>query len=495
MDDLADIIIDEIHAEIRADADIFRRIPVIVPNRSIQRYLSLRFAHRHKVAAQIEFLPLMSVFHRFMPRGMAQSRPDISEKTIGWRIYRILLEQDSRDVFPALIRWINGDAKKQYELSCLLGTLFDKYMLYRPEWINAWEAGRMPQGLNGEPDAVWQGELWRRIAGTDWKGNHFAALYDRIMRGETDPAPETRRPETIRIFGFSQLPPAVLRCLEQISSRGTAVKVYHLVPSASFYEEAKSDKAELKEFLDRYFQAEGNPEPIWDDMNEYYFRNNSLVASFAMQSRILLSETSSWEGDTDYLSSMEHIPFVPENDTVLHRLQDRIRRNTGSDDEADGETENRDGSGRGGMRQPSPPEQGTQCRSVQIRSCYSAFREVEAAYNFILHCLDEDPELSPRDVFIMTPTPAEYAPLVDAVFNHSHDTMQLGVSIADQPQTERLPSYSTLLKILALFKGDFTASDIFGILQDREIQEHWGFTADDCRYCLTRAMQAGIRWG
>ena len=485
MDDLADLLIGEIHAEIRTDANLFRKIQVIVPNRSIQRYLSLRFAHRHKVAAQIEYLPLMSVFHRFLSRGPSRARLNINEKTIGWRAYRILLEPDCEEAFPELTRWIGGDPKKRYELSRQLGTLYDKYMLYRPEWINAWEAGQTPKGLNGEPEAARQGELWRRIAGADWKGNHFAAAYDRIMREESDPVPENSRPGTVRIFGFSQLPPAVLRCLEKFSARGTTVKVYHLVSSASFYEESRSGKEELKDFLKHYFQAEGDPVPLWDDMKQYYFQNNPLVASFAMQSRILLSETSEWDGDTDYLSSLETIPDVPEDDTVLHRLQDRIRRNvrSGGDDFT-----------RAGAR-PAPPQKGTGCRSIQIRSCYSAFREVEAAHNFILHCLDEDPDLSPRDIFIMTPTPAEYAPLVNAVFNHAHDTMRLGVSIADQPQTERLPSYSTLLKILALYQSDFTASGIFGILQDRDIQEHWGFTAEDCQYCLTRAMQAGIRWG
>ena len=495
MDDLADLLAGEIHEEIRSDANLFRKIPVIVPNRSIQRYLSLRFAHQYRIAAQIEFLPLMSVFHRFAPCGPGRVRPNINEKTIGWRIYRILLEQDSGRDFPELTRWIGGDAQKLYELSCQLGTLYDKYMLYRPEWIIAWEAGRTPLGLNGEPAAEWQGELWRKIAGDDWTGNHFAAVYDRIMRGETDPAPETGRSETIRIFGFSQLPPAVLRCLEKFSRRMT-VKVYHLVSSASFYEDAEDDKTELKAFLNRYFQTDGNPELLGDEMKDYYFQNNPLVASFAMQSRILLSETNDWEGDTDYLASMAAVPHVPAGDTILHRLQNRIRKNTRSgelpeDESGDGDAAHPD---RAGTETNSAKKEGG-CRSVQFRSCYSAFREVEAAHNFILHCLDEDPEFSPKDIFIMTPSPSEYAPLVNAVFNHAHDTVRIGVSVADQPQTERLPSYGTMLKVLALFKSDFTASGIFGILQDRDLQEYWGFTAEDCQYCLTRAMRAGIRWG
>ncbi len=478
MDDLADLLIDEIHAEIRDGRDLFRRIPVIVPNRSIERYLSLRFAHRHDVTSQIEFLPLMSVFRRFTPRNSARSRLRIDEKTIGWRVYRILLERDSEKAFPELIRWVNGDAKKLYELSRQLGSLYDKYILYRPEWINEWEAGRVPSSLEREPAAAWQGELWRRVAGEDWKGDHFAAVYGKIMRGELDVSSGADKTGTIRIFGFSQLPPAVLRCLERFSAGGMPVTLYHLVPGKTFFmEDVRREKDELKEFLTRYFHEGQDPERLREDMETLYFQHNPLVASFAMQSRVLLSGTDDWDGDTDYDYEAEDKP-VPEDDTVLHKLQDRIRRDI-----------------RARGVQAAPKEAGNGCRSVQIRSCYSAFREVEAAHNFILHCLDEDPDLSVKDIFIMTPSPSEYAPLVDAVFNHSHDTVKLGVSVADRPQTERLPSYGTLMKVLALFKGDFAASDVFGIMQDRELQSQWGITADDCQYCLTSAMRAGIRWG
>lgn len=478
MDDLADILIDEIYTAIRGERDLFRRIPVIVPNRSIERYLSLRFAHRHEVTAQIEFLPLMSVFHRFMPRNPARGRLNIDEKTIGWRVYRILLERDSEKAFPELIRWVNGDAKKLYELSRQLGSLYDKYILYRPDWINAWEDGLTPSGLEREPSAAWQGELWRRVTGADWKGNHFAAVYGKIMRGEPEMASDADKAGTIRIFGFSQLPPAVLRCLERFSAGGTPVTLYHLVPGKTFFmEDVRREKDELKEFLARYFHEGQDPDRLREDMETLYFQHNPLVASFAMQSRVLLSGTGDWDGDTDYDYEAQERP-VPENDTILHRLQDRIRRDI-----------------RPRGVQAAAKKEGSSCRSVQIRSCYSAFREVEAAHNFILHCLNEDPGLSIKDVFIMTPSPSEYAPLVDAVFNHSHDTVKLGVSVADRPQTERLPSYSTLMKVLALFKGDFSASDVFGIMQDRALQAQWGITADDCRYCLTSAMRAGIRWG
>ena len=475
MDALADVLLDEIHAE-TAQCDLFRKTRIIVPNRSIQRYLSLRFAHRHDIAAQLEFPSLMTVFRRFLPRTC--DRPDIDRTTIGWRIYRILLEPESETAFPMLARWVKGDPKRLYDLSRQLGDLYDKYMLYRPWWINDWEAGRTPHGLNGEPDEAWQGELWRRIAGEDWKGKHFAAVFDRIARGD-EPAGVSGEAgpncnETIRIFGFSQLPPTVIQCLEQLHKLGATVKLYHLVPSGEYYADCKKNKDELKEFLDRYFHEGQDPARLLEDMNTKYFQHNPLLASFAMQSCVMLNRTAEWIDDADFGDPEAE---QPEEGTILRRLQKRIRADLKS----------------AGVR-PEKQEKGRGCRSVQIRNCYSAFREVEAAHNFILHCMDEDHELPLKDIFIMTPTPADYAPLVDAVFNHSGD-QRLGVSIADQPQTERMSAYSTLMKILALFKGDFTASEIFAVLQDESLQEHWEITPEDCRYCLTRAMQAGIRWG
>ncbi len=484
MDALADLLTDELFEEFRRSRDLFRKIPVIVPNRSIQRYLSLRFAHRHEAVTQIEFTSLMSIFRRFMPKKPAPGRLDINEKTIGWRVYRILLEPESEAAFPELTRWVNGDAKRLYELSRQLGTLYDKYMLYRPEWINAWESGGTPRGLEREQASTWQGELWRRIVGEDWKGCHFAAVYGRIQRGEVQAMPGAADAETIRVFGFSQLPPAVLRCMECFSALGIMVKVYHLAPSAAFYADSRTHKEELREFLNRYFLDDQDPEQLQKDMQDLYFQHNPLLASFAMQSRILFNGTIDWPDNTDYDPAT--VPSALDAGPVLHRLQDRIRND------------------RSGSCLPlKHPIEEKDRRSIQIRSCYSAFREVEVAHNFILHCLDEDPSLSMKDIFIMTPSPAEYAPLVDAVFNHSHDKMlsaqgkelRLEVSVADQPRTERLPSYSTWMKILSLYKGDFASSELFGILQDQELEAHWSISAEDVQYCLNRSVQAGIRWG
>lgn len=461
METLADRLIDTIAEEQRAHG-LFHRTPVIVPNKSMERYLTIRFAARKGIESGITFPFLMSMFG-------GDGAPEIDAETIRWRICRILPELKGIAAFSALNEWLKDDPLRRYELAGVFGELYNKYLLYRPDWINAWERGVAPDDLRGVPDERLQGELWRRIAGDDWRGRHFAA----VVGGDGFPAAGGEPDDgaaAVRLFGFSSLAPSVLHCLERIG-RTRQVELYQLVPSVQFYGDSKPAKAELNDFVRQYMKRDAQDAELREAFGAYYFRHHPLVASFAAQSSVLLNSTIDWEeGPTPE----ESAPGTP--DTVLRALQAAIREDR---NEADG---------------PADPDF-HQCRSVQIRDCYSEFREVEAAHNFVLHCMEELPGLTLNDVFIMTPEPGKYAPLVDAVFNRSGEGARLRVSVADRSEAAELPAYRTFLKALSLYKGDFTAPDVFGILQDAAVRHALGFTADDCEYLMERCMSAGVRWG
>ena len=53
-----------------------------------------------------------------------------------------------------------GQRFAAYQLAGQLADIFDQYLVYRPDWIDAWQNGRLI-GL-GE-DEIWQAELWRRL--------------------------------------------------------------------------------------------------------------------------------------------------------------------------------------------------------------------------------------------------------------------------------------------------------------------------------------------
>ena len=66
--------------------------------------------------------------------------------------------------------------------------------------------------------------------------------------------------------------------------------------------------------------------------------------------------------------------------------------------------------------QESRPGLSPSDRSVQIHACHGRARQVEVLRDAILHVLEEDETLQPRDIIVMCPDIETFAPLVQATF-------------------------------------------------------------------------------
>ena len=104
----------------------------------------------------------------------------------------------------------------------------------------------------------------------------------------------------------------------------------------------------------------------------------------------------------------EATPDAPEASTLLQRIQDDIRF-----DRAPA------GAGSGG---PTTPRLLLEADddSIRVHSCHGRGRQVEVLRDAILHLLDADPTLEPRDIIVMCPDIENFAPLIQATFG-SHD--------------------------------------------------------------------------
>jgi exodeoxyribonuclease V gamma subunit len=55
-------------------------------------------------------------------------------------------------------------------------------------------------------------------------------------------------------------------------------------------------------------------------------------------------------------------------------------------------------------------------RSLQVHACHGRVRQAEVVRDAILHLLDDDPTLEPRDIIVMCPDIDVFAPLIHATF-------------------------------------------------------------------------------
>src|SRR5688572_13184455 len=130
---------------------------VVVQSRGVARWLSLRLAERAGVCANVLF-PFPSAYAWELYRAVCGDVPEQSPfdpDVLKWRILGVLPELEASAVFAPVAGYVRGDDLRRYELAVRLAQLYDEYLVYRPDWIAAWERDTPPH---------WQAALWQRLS-------------------------------------------------------------------------------------------------------------------------------------------------------------------------------------------------------------------------------------------------------------------------------------------------------------------------------------------
>ena len=481
MEELADILGEKLRSE-SAGKGIFFQSQVIVPNKGIARFLTLRFTEKNKIVMGMEFPYLMT----FLLRNIGQLSGDIQEQgeeahdascwdalinkeTLTFRIFSLLPDLCEKEEFSVLQKYCGEDNGRCWQLAETLAALYDRYILYRPDWINRWEKSE-----ECSESEKWQCLLWRKVrenwpANADGKAVHFAHIHQNICKGKWG----IQSQDTIRLFGFSSVAEPVLECLEKL---GVAVEIYALSPCCDYWGDVKKEKDELKTLIEFWnsVRNEGLPDDkakeFFDSQKELFFQNNPLLGAFGTQGRNFFVRSLEWENES-------HFPMNTEADILLHKLQNELCLNN---------------------KLPAAPPvySGEPDSSIQIHNCYSEFREVEALHDYLLGCFAADKTLTFNDVLIMSPVPERYRSFVDAIFhNPSYEGTPLKIALADRSASVQSQAARVFPDILKLYKQEFEAKAVLDVWENQEIYTNFGATEDDLQIIRKAVLDAGICWG
>ena len=380
--------------------DPFAAELVAVPTRGIERWLTQRIASElagrvagDGVCANVEFPS-----PRRLVREVLLTVPELASALEAWEgtaltrsVVSVLDDHLDEPWMWLLARFVDagrgidalGNGQRLRAAGKISG-LFVRYARRRPEMVRAWREGR-DLGADGRalPEAdLWQPRLWRLVRdriGVPGLAELLPAALDPVRRGEV----ELHLPDRLSVYGLTAADPIDLEVLEAVATRRD-VHLYLLHPSPVLWR----DTAAL---LDG--SPTGSPPARVSDPTVDVPRH-PFLRSWAQESRelqIVLAARNHTGG------ASPPGPGVP-SPTVLERLQQDIRTNT-------------------------PPaasgalsEERIGDRSVQIHVCYGARRQVEVLRDAILHVLAADTTLEPRDIVVMTPDLATFAPLLEATF-------------------------------------------------------------------------------
>ena len=423
-------------------SDPFQPEVVMVQSRGMGRWLTLATARDCGIAAHLQFVLPAGYAWRLMRQVM----PDLPEQSafapdvLSWRLMQLLPQLDG-DTFAPVRRYLQGGERAAFELAGCVADIFDQYLVFRPDWIRAWERG---ETLGLGPDEAWQAALWRRLA-ESVPGMHRVQMNDAFLAGLT-PA---MLPERITLFGIASLAPMYLALVRRLAEL-TDVCLFLLNPCQAYWGDIVDARGQLRLTGQGLEVAPDHP----------------LLASLGKQGRDffdLVSET---------LHESREAFAAPEGDTLLMRLQRDILE-----------------------LKPPKKRRASADGSVEIHAAHGAMRELEVLKDRLLARFAADPTLTPADVAVLTPDINQYAPYIDAVFGPRPDAPGIPYSIADRRIERDVPLLSVLLNVLELIEGRFPADQVLALLDCAAVLRRFALTDAEVPLIQGWVEQAGIRWG
>ncbi len=168
--------------------DPFEPEMILVQSTGMAQWLQMTLSQKFGIAANIAFpLPasfIWEMFVRVLPDIPKESA--FSKQSMSWKLMTLLPQLLDKDEFVLLRHYLTDDTDKRklFQLSARAADLFDQYLVYRPDWLTQWEAGKTVEGL-GEAQN-WQAPLWKALveytAALGQPRWHRANLYQALFK-------------------------------------------------------------------------------------------------------------------------------------------------------------------------------------------------------------------------------------------------------------------------------------------------------------------------
>ncbi|MCR3754613.1 MAG: exodeoxyribonuclease V subunit RecC [Candidatus Westeberhardia cardiocondylae] len=481
---------------------------ILVENQKMENWIQLELSLHLGIASNIEYFSVSDfiwMFSSYISSDSLISKRFFLNSVIAWKIMRILPVLCKIKGFDMLCRYfyVDQDICKNFCFSYEVAVLFHRYMMFRPNWLVAWERKEFLGEVRGV-DQVWQSLLWyelindmKRLGEPFWHLASFYGVFSAFLKKKYINL--SKVPKRIFVFGVP-LSKLMLLYLREISYY---VDVYLFFMDLDCFCSWK----DLEKYLD-----DVNCEVYEDNLyksvrKKFYFsyglRNKSCYSNY----RVMLKNVRNldlfvWDkvrknifyllittlrhyhnvdmfrvirrSSGNLLSMMQYDVLVglcngvTESSTLLNVRDDRLYRNIIFLKDV----------------------------SFSVHVCCSLHREVEVLYDFLVDLMVKDSTLNPRDIIVMAPDIDIYIEIIKSVFS-SFDGKKCSVpfSISDQVVGEVHAVFTVFLKLLELPYSKCCVEDIFDFLGVSFIASRFSISVSDLDFLYRWVVNSGIRFG
>lgn len=444
------------------------------------------------IVANIEVLLPSEWLNRLAgERSGASSSTAWQRANLRWAIHELLGDPAAGFGETRIARYLEREtdggeaerARRRFQLADRLAAIYSQHLVYRPQWLRDWEAGRVEAATRHVQDADLKSlerdllaPLWRRLS--QRLGPHRAHVAETLANALREP--DAAR-EPIHVFGVSHLAPAEMDVLRAYALHAP-VFLYLPDPCREYWgglqvratpgpagNPAAESLAELRKWREdeerRIDQAQGGD---WLDDAQHH----PLLARWGRLGQHFYASLADWEALADIRHHEDEAPAEPSN--RLQRLQESIRRlDVTLMDETNGTRDD---------------------ASLRIHSCHTRLRELEVLRDALLDAFEHGVE--PGGMIVMAPDIGAYAPLISTVFGEPGDARErrLPWHLADAPMMRSHRLFALLARLLEIGTSRVTAPEVADLLAVPEIAAALGLEASARDALLDWLQQSRAAW-
>ncbi len=199
--------------------DPFAKIWVVVQNKEAQQWLTLQVAKTEDIAFNFEFIlpseliwKLYRMNHSDLPTSLPSDRIAMQ-----WQIFEIL--KSKKGILG--LNTLPENNKSLFQLAGQVADVMDLYQVFRPEILDSWEKSKL---TTKDATEKWQQKIWNEL-NLIWNEKHPSipsrkkAFYDLKKSFTNYDKNSVKYPESIYIFGLSQISSAFLDLITSLSNK------------------------------------------------------------------------------------------------------------------------------------------------------------------------------------------------------------------------------------------------------------------------------------
>ncbi len=439
---------------------------VVVPNAGMREWVGAELIDRLGLLSNVEFVFPGELTRRSLGLPRPSDDPWRPER-LAWHVLALMAAGADLGRTP----W-RGLPPRPWSVARRVADLLERYGTQRPDLIGAWVAGAEDGSVPDAPHG-WQAVTWRAVrerVGSPSSAELLLEALDAEVDAPVGTLPLGTLPPRLAVIGLSSLsaPGAAV-----IAHAATASEVLVLATTASTAaldpraagatEPVLRTPLELLVAPDRPQDAEQVTHPLLSTWGRPALEAAAMLARLPVEP--LLLDARPAESD-----------LTPESTSQLTTLQIAVRDGDAAGDRA----ADRDRGGDG---------------SIQVHACHGLVRQLEVLRDAILHVMQADPTLLPRDIAVLCADLEAVAPLAIPILGADVGGRHLPVMVTDRAATTTPPVQVALDAALALATSRLERDEVISFLSLPVVSMALALEPDDLALLERMADVLDVRWG